>query len=113
MNCIAEEMENIRKRAIMEKTRRHTMVSELWKEYFMINESFVTMENMTLDDRVIKTKAFDYGYCLTTIKVKVRHIRKRIHRHKEIIKECKDKFVRRELEYVTFSRTKNDVNIFQ
>ena len=113
MNYIAEEMENIRKRAIMEKTRRHTMVSgKLWKEYFMINESFVTMENMTLDDRVIKTKAFDYGYCLTGHKSQGSTYGNVFIDIKNI-KECKDKFVRRELEYVTFSRTKNDVNIFQ
>ena len=73
------------------------------KSYCINNYSF-------LDNRCIAKKDFDLGYCSTVHKLQGSSV-ENICIDLPNIKECKDKLVRRQLEYVAFSRTRHNAFI--
>ena len=73
------------------------------KSYCINNYSF-------LDNRCIAKKDFDLGYCSTVHKLQGSSV-ENICIDLPNLLECKDKLVRRQLEYVAFSRTRHNVFI--
>jgi ATP-dependent exoDNAse (exonuclease V) alpha subunit len=74
--------------------------------------SFTTPIDLYYDGRLIRKKSFDYSYALTAYKsqgssynnvlVDIRNIN-----------ICKDEQIKRQLQYVALSRTRNNVLIYQ
>jgi hypothetical protein len=89
---------------VMESARLKAVKKKyLWKNYFAISESFVTMRDITYQNRVIKKKTLDYGYAITCHKSQSSSY---THVFVDIdnISICKDPIERRQLEYVALSR---------
>jgi len=88
-------MENLRLKAIKKKY--------LWKNFFAMSESFVTMKDIVYQNRVIRKKTLDYGYAVSCHKSQSAS-----HTHVFVdidnIRICKDPIERRQLEYVALSR---------
>ena len=75
----------------------------LWKNFFAINQSFVTMRELVYEKRVIKKKTFDYGYACTVHKSQGSSYTN-VFVDMDNIHLCKDLEERRQLEYVALSR---------
>lgn len=102
LNNIAEIMEHYRLIGIKQKR---------WREFYSIQDSFCSNSYAFYDDRCIVKKTFDLGYCSTVHKLQGSSYNK-IYVDLKTIKTCKDPLERRQLEYVAFSRTRNDVIVY-
>jgi len=75
----------------------------LFKNYFAITESFVTMKDLIYDNRVIRTKTLDYGYACTVHKSQGSSYTN-VFVDIDNVNICRDVNERRQLEYVALSR---------
>ena len=56
-------IESIRMEAVsLPKGRKRALK---WKEYYEIINSFATPVNITFDNRIVKSRTFNYGYAIT------------------------------------------------
>lgn len=62
LDKLAEVCENLRQKAVSSKS------SLDWKHFFQLYDSFLTPIDLTYDNRVIKRKSLDYGYCISAHK---------------------------------------------
>ena len=82
------------------------------KKYYEMLGSFTTPIDLYYDGRLIRKKSFDYSYALSThrsqgssynnVLVDIRNIN-----------TCKDEQVKRQLQYVALSRTRNNVLLYE
>ena len=103
INKIAPILENLR----MDGVNQHR-----WKPYYNLAESFTSYDYLTFDNRTIMKRTFDLGYCSTIHKSQGSSYNK-VYIDLTNLQICKDPLVRRQLEYVAFSRTRTDVNVFE
>ena len=110
LTALAELIETVRLNAINHPDKR--AANKIWSLYYKINSSFTTPVDLMYQNRVIKKKSFDYGYAMTSHKSQGSSINN-IYIDMKDINRCSDDEVRRQLQYVALSRTRNNVYIFQ
>ena len=69
------------------------------------------MKNLLLDGRIIKRKTFDWGYSSTIHKVQGVTL-DNVYIDMSDVSRCRDREQLRQLQYVSMSRTSNEVNLF-
>ena len=104
-------------REIVSAQTCYTYYLELMKSTFYItnnsgNDSFSIPFDLFYENRLIKKKTFDYGYCITSHKSQGSSYNNIFVDIKDINK-CIDDVERRQMQYVAISRTFNDVYIYQ
>ena len=99
---LPEKIEDLRLRAL--KTNK-------WQSYMALTKSFCSYDNLIYEDRVVFKKTFDLGYSCTIHRAQGSSYNK-VYIDLSNLKKCCKSAVRRQLEYVAFSRTRSDVNIF-
>ena len=77
-----------------------------------MNDSFLTPIDLVYDNRVIKRKSIDYGYCISTHKSQSSSY-SIVMIDMENLWRCPDKEQLRQLQYVACSRTMSDLIIYQ
>lgn len=110
LNYLAQRIETTRLEAIT--APNNTLRKNKWKTYFKMMENFTTIKPLIFDNRIIKNKTFDYGYCSTTHKSQGLSLNN-VCVDMNDLRRCKDKRVLRQLQYVSLSRTKNDIYLLQ
>ena len=83
-----------------------------WGNYYNLYNSFSIPFDLFYENRLIKKKTFDYGYCITSHKSQGSSYNNIFVDIKDINK-CIDDVERRQMQYVAISRTFNDVYIYQ
>ena len=109
---LSKFIECIRLDAIEAKKRRVKGAGKIWADYYKVLESFTTPIDLYYDNRLIRKKSFDYGYACTSHKSQALSINNVFIDMKDI-NLCKDPEELRQLQYVSVSRTRNNVNILQ
>ena len=87
-------------------------VNALWSKYYDLSESFLTTFDLKYDNRIIKRKSLDYGYCISTHKSQSSQY-SIVMIDMENIWRCTNKEELRQLQYVACSRTTSDLIIYQ
>jgi exodeoxyribonuclease-5 len=101
--ALAMEIEDLRLKAI--KTKK-------WGPFFKLTEQFLTPIDLVYEDRIIKRKSLDYGYCISAHRSQGSNYTGVIVDIENMI-TCHDKETLRQLEYVALSRTRCDAYIYQ
>lgn len=100
---IAEAVETLRMLGVKQKK---------WRGYFNLTSQFCTIDNLMYDNRTIVKKTFDLGYCCTIHKSQGSSYNK-VYVDINNLRSCRESLVRRQLEYVAFSRTRTDVCVYE
>ena len=108
-NCIASLIEEARIKALTSKGKSK---GEMWRTYFKIMESFASPKDLIYDGRVVKKKTFDYGYAISSHKSQGSSYDNVFIDMKDI-SICRNLEERRQLQYVSASRTRKDLFILQ
>ena len=103
---LAKEIENIRISAISIKDKKRAAI--YWKKYFSMMESFLTPVDLIYNDRTIRKKSLDYGYCISVHKSQGSTIDNVLVDMSNLF-VCRNKEDLRQLQYVALSRTKNNI----
>ena len=111
-DALAFNIEKIRLQAIDAKKRKLRVSSKYWRMYYDLIHSFASPIDLYFDNRLIRKKSFDYGYAMTVHKLQGSSYDS-IFVDMRNIKTCKDSLVRRQLQYVALSRTRNNAYILQ
>ena len=106
LKSLASEIERRRLRAIRSKR------SADWVCYFKLTDSFILDADLCLNDRIVKSKTIDYGYCITAHKSQSGEYDS-IFIDMENILSCIGKETLRQLQYVALSRVKNKIYLYQ
>ena len=101
--ALAMEIEDLRLKAIKTK---------MWGPFFKLTEQFLTPIDLVYEDRIIKRKSLDYGYCISAHRSQGSNYTGVIVDIENMI-TCHDKETLRQLEYVALSRTRCDAYIYQ
>lgn len=109
IDSLAYKIEDIRIDALQAVGRKRGM---LWKFYYELFNSFTTPFELEVDSRLIKKKTFMSGYACTVHKSQGSTFNNIFVDLKDI-NSCYDDTIRRQLQYVALSRTKNDAYILQ
>lgn len=110
---LAAALEELRISAIEAKKRKDYWRSKKnWKSYYEMMGSFTTPVDLMYDGRIIRKKSFDLGYATTSHKSQGSSI-DNVFIDMQSINRCYDKLVKRQLQYVSVSRTRKDVHILQ
>ena len=96
------------KRQIAVKSKR----SSDWKTFFNIYNCFLTPIDLVYNDRVIKRKSIDYGYCISAHKSQSSTY-SIVMIDMENLWRCPNPEELRQLQYVACSRTTSDLIIYQ
>jgi exodeoxyribonuclease-5 len=112
LESLAYKIEETRLTAIELKKISRVKSNKAWQEYFKLVGSFVSPVNMYFDNRLIRKKSFDYGYACTVHRSQGSDYNNIFVDMKDI-GLCKDDAIRRQLQYVALSRTRNNALIFQ
>lgn len=100
------KLETLRQKAVKTKSKA------LWRQFYCLNDSFLTPVDLVYDNRVIKRKSLDYGYCISTHKSQSSSY-SIVMIDMENLWRCPDKEQLRQLQYVACSRTMSDLIIYQ
>lgn len=84
----------------------------LWKVYFSIVESFITMKDINYQGRTIKKKTVDYGYAITSHKSQGSTYTN-VFVDIDNMSTIKDHELKRQLQYVALSRPTNFAHILK
>lgn len=106
LNRLSEYLETTRQQAIKSKNAHN------WKLFFNMYNSFLTPFDLCYDNRVIKKKSLDYGYCISAHKSQSSTY-SIVLIDMENIWRCTNKNELRQLQYVACSRTTSDLIIYQ
>lgn len=109
-DALAVTIEKLRIAAVKGNNSRNR--GKLWAEYFKTYNSFTSPRDLFYENRVVRKKSFDYGYAIS------------VHRSQgssynsifvdiDNINLCREKMVRRQLQYVSLSRTRRDCYLLQ
>lgn len=109
---LAEKIEDYRQQAVAYSSISKQKARFYWQKYYEMINSFTTPVDLYYDNRLIRKKSFDYGYAITSHKSQGSSFNN-IFVDIRNINSCKDEAIRRQLQYVTLSRTRNDVLIYQ
>lgn len=103
---LAENLENLRVKACKSKSKKD------WINYFNLYESFATPIDLVYDNRIIKRKTLDYGYCISVYKSQGSGYQIVMIDMENISRYAKGEKLR-QLQYVACSRTTSDLIIYQ
>ena len=114
INNLAYRLEGLRLSAVnADKNNVYKKrVNALWSKYYDLSESFLTTFDLRYDNRIIKRKSLDYGYCISTHKSQSSQY-SIVMIDMENIWRCTNKEELRQLQYVACSRTTSDLIIYQ
>ena len=112
LNALCNKIEELRYCAINASQSGRRYSSKKWKEYYETVNSFTTPFDLTLDNRIIRKKSFDYGYACTVHKSQGSSFNNTYVDLKDI-NRCNEDEMKRQLQYVAFSRTRNDIFVLQ
>lgn len=112
LDSLCYTIESIRLEAIELKRRRSPQSSKKWREYYAIINSFASPADLYFDNRLIRKKSFDYGYASTVHRSQGQSINN-VFIDMKNISLCRDRDEWRQLQYVSVSRAKNNVYIYQ
>ena len=112
LDSLCYTIESTRLEAIELKRRRSPQSSRKWREYYAIMNSFATPGDLFFDGRLIRKKTFDYGYACTVHRSQGQNLNN-VFIDMKNISLCRDRDEWRQLQYVSVSRAKNNVYIFQ
>lgn len=76
--------------------------------YYDTFNNFITLEDIIIDNKVLKPKSFDYGYAISVHKSQGSTIDNVFIDLNDLFK-CRSRQELQQLEYVAFSRTKNNI----
>lgn len=108
---IASKAENLRISAM--KHRKGTIkYTNAWKDYFRFMKLFTTLEDLKIENRIVKKATFKYGYAKSV------HLSQgcslgSVYIDMKNINTCRSEVERRQLQYVAASRTRKMVTIYQ
>ena len=102
---LAQHIENLRQDAIESKS------SKAWSKYYSLVGSFQTPVDLVYDNRVIKRKSLDYGYCISAHKSQSSTYQF-VLIDMENIYRCANDEELRQMQYVALSRTSGDIIIY-
>lgn len=108
--AIATAMERIRVKAMAAKKAGKSWAGMLWKQFYSINETVASMQDLVYDGRVIKKKCISYGYAHTIHKSQGATYDNVFVDMTDITK-CSDQNELRQLQYVALSRARNKAHI--
>lgn len=103
---LCNNLEKTRLKAIEQKSNK------TWLYYFNEISKFLTFDNLKIQNRVIKKKSIDYGYCITVHKSQASQY-DTILVDMENILLCPRQNELRQLQYVALSRTQGDIHLYQ
>lgn len=103
-------IESLRLEALEAKTNYRKSLA--WKKYFKVMNSFTSPRDLIFDNRIIRSKSFVRGYAVTVHKLQGSTLNN-IYIDMKDINKCKDDETRRQLQYVSLSRAKHNVYIYQ
>lgn len=106
LHKIAEKLESLRQKAIKTKSRRD------WEFFSRVYNSFLLPMDLYYQNRVIKRKSLDYGYCISAHKSQSSSYRI-VMIDMENIWRCTNVKELRQLQYVACSRTTSNIIIYQ
>lgn len=106
LSKLASQLEKLRLKAINSK------IPSDWSKYYQLFNSFATPIDLIYQDRVIKRKTLDYGYCSTTHKGQSDEYSTVLIDMENILLCPRDEELR-QLQYVALSRTKGDIHLYQ
>lgn len=105
---LATELEAIRMTAVQTKNKKSANM--YWRSYFKLMESFLTPYDLIYEDRIVRKKSIDYGYCISVHKSQGSSLDNVLIDMSNILL-CRNKEDLRQLQYVAMSRTKNNIVI--
>jgi hypothetical protein len=105
---IAAYLETLRLDAINCKNKR--IQGKLWKDYFSVIDSFLTPYDLVFEDRIVRKKSIDYGYCISVHKSQGSNYDNVLVDMNNLF-ICNNKEELRQLQYVALSRTRNNVSL--
>lgn len=108
INELAKYIESIRLEAV--NCKISSTKNRIWREYFKLMTSFLTPFDLIYDNRVVRKKSLDYGYCITDHKSQGSSYNT-ILVDMDNIFTCKKLDELRQLQYVALSRTKKDIHM--
>jgi hypothetical protein len=82
--------------------------SKKWREYYKLANSFLTPQDIYVDNRLVVPKSLDYGYAMTVHKSQSCSI-DNILVDMGNIQLIKNKKELKQLQYVVMSRTRNNI----
>ena len=103
---IATYIESLRLQA-MNSTKPYAKRKN-WKQYFDALKTFTTPIDLIYENRVVRKKSLDYGYCITVHKSQGSTYENVLIDMGNILL-CKNKTELQQLQYVALSRTKNNI----
>lgn len=103
---LSSHLENLRLQAIKNKS------SKLWKDFYKIYNSFLVPFDLYYQDRIIKRKSLDYGYCISVHKSQGSTYSIVMIDMENILRYNTNEELR-QLQYVACSRTKGDLIIYK
>lgn len=109
---LSSKIESIRQQAVSEAVLNKRKASFYWRKYYEMVGSFTTPFDLYFDGRLIRKKSFDYSYAISTHKSQGSTFNNVLVDMKDI-NSCIDEAVRRQLQYVALSRTKDTALIYQ
>lgn len=114
INNLAKKLEDARLIAVnaAKNNMYKKSVNSLWAKYYNLSESFLTTFDLEYDNRIIKRKSLDYGYCISTHKSQSSQY-SIVMIDMENLWRCPNSEELRQLQYVACSRTTGDLIIYQ
>lgn len=109
LKTLAITIESIRINAITNQNKR--IKSQLWRKYYALTNSFATFKELVYENRVIKSRTFNYGYAISTHKSQGSSYNSVYVDMKNLLLD-KNEIELRQLQYVALSRTRTNVNIY-
>ena len=95
----------------LERARQKGLSLKSWGEFYKLNSSFLTPVDLVYDNRVIKRKSLDYGYCISTHKSQGSTYQFVIVDMENLLR-CPNKEELRQLQYVAMSRASGGLIIY-
>jgi exodeoxyribonuclease-5 len=111
IDSLAQFLETLRINAIQTKYSDRRASSQLWKQYYQALNSFTLPTDLYYENRLVRRKSFDYGYASTVHKSQGQTIQNVFIDMKDI-NLCKNPDELRQLQYVSISRSKQNVYIY-
>lgn len=107
---LASYIENLRLQAVNTAKGNRSLYGKRWKIYFDTLEQFLTPFDLVLNNRVVRKKSLDFGYCITVHKSQGSSFDHLLVDMGNIF-ICKNEVELQQLQYVALSRTKKDIHM--
>lgn len=106
LNALATKIEKLRLKAVKTKSKND------WRKFYDLYNSFLLPFDLYYENRVIKRKSLDYGYCISAHRSQSSQY-SIVMIDMENLLRCPNPEELRQLQYVACSRTMSDLIIYQ